>query len=87
MILKRHVLTRRLQTLIPGLFLGALWLYALWSWLPFPANRSTADHDRLWLEHPPRYGSASLCGSRYGSDSYVCMPLPNATQQHRSKHT
>lgn len=34
MIIKRKVLLRRLQTLLPVAFLAALGLYALWPWLP-----------------------------------------------------
>lgn len=36
--LKRQVLKRRLQALLPIAFLGALGLYALWPWLPVPGQ-------------------------------------------------
>lgn len=35
MTLKRQILVRRLQLWLQGLFLGMLFLYALWPWLPF----------------------------------------------------
>ena len=38
MIWKRKVILRRLRALTPILFLGALLLYAVWPWLPFPSR-------------------------------------------------
>ncbi len=38
MIVKRHVLARRIRTLVPLAFGAALLLYALWPWLPLPAR-------------------------------------------------
>ena len=35
-VLKRHVLARRAQAILPLAFLGALCLYAVWPWLPLP---------------------------------------------------
>ncbi|MCW5848859.1 MAG: substrate-binding domain-containing protein [Anaerolineae bacterium] len=38
MHLQRHLLARRLQTLLPALVLSLLGFYAVWPWLPLPAS-------------------------------------------------
>jgi sulfate/thiosulfate transport system substrate-binding protein len=43
MVIKTSVLARRLRALTPVLFLGALFLYALWPWLPM-VGRSSQTH-------------------------------------------